>query len=425
MNFHRILSSCAFMLAVFVWTNDASANPNFSRKYKLDCSTCHTVPPQLSRTGIEFRRLGYRFPNELNQAVPVPAHTQEQGEQNSAAVTALTTAGCAGCHAVEPDQSGPSLQGVGAKRNADQIRAFVVSEKHPGAEIAKAAAPQDLEVIIAYLATLTESAEARNPWAYDFSHNVSVRGRTRYFVQKVTGTNSRNEFQFNDMTAYYLGPVNQFLTVFFETEFAEGFDPNVLAQGTLIFGNPDQYWYFKVGNMRLVRQGVGLLDRPKTIATDLAVSGRAHLFALNTDQRGVEVGYGFNQNRTVIRGFVMNGIDTTGNGQPVGRQDLNTQKDVALILENLFGENTATALSGLLYYGHTPFNATSNTTFYRLGLFGAVALNNEQNFEDIRLSAGVGWIGRRSRPSTERQESWYCYRNRQAFGRSILSQRKI
>ena len=37
------------------------AMPAWSRKYKADCSLCHTTYPRLNRTGYEFKRLGYRF----------------------------------------------------------------------------------------------------------------------------------------------------------------------------------------------------------------------------------------------------------------------------------------------------------------------------------------------------------------------------
>ncbi|MBI3872816.1 MAG: hypothetical protein HY304_07050 [candidate division Zixibacteria bacterium] len=377
------------MLALLVasWGQTSHANPNFARKYKFDCSTCHTVPPQLTRVGIEFRRLGYRFPNELNQKGPklLAAHGEAAGAKSSPAISTMTAAGCGSCHAIEPGQAGVGLEGVGAKMNADQVRSYIRSETHPGAEAGKALSDDGLAAIVEYLATLTVPP-GKDPWLYDFANFLSTRGRTRYVVQKVSKQTARNEIKFNDMTFYYLGPINPYLTTFFETEFEEGFAPNVLAQGTLIYGNPDQYAYLKVGNMRLVRQGVASLDRPKSISTDLAAGGKAHLFALNTDQRGVEAGYAFNKNRTVVRGFVMNGIDNTGNGRPTGRQDLNSQKDIAIIVENLFGERTTSALSALAYSGRTPTDSGGNISFYRLGLFGALALNNAANAEDIRLS---------------------------------------
>ncbi len=43
----------------------AHAVPAFARKYNVDCTYCHTAWPQLNRTGIIFRYLGYRMPYEV------------------------------------------------------------------------------------------------------------------------------------------------------------------------------------------------------------------------------------------------------------------------------------------------------------------------------------------------------------------------
>ena len=43
----------------------AQAVPAFARKYNVDCTYCHTMWPQLNRTGIIFRYLGYRMPYEV------------------------------------------------------------------------------------------------------------------------------------------------------------------------------------------------------------------------------------------------------------------------------------------------------------------------------------------------------------------------
>ena len=379
-----------FLMFGLLSPNMTSANPNFSRKYKLDCATCHTVPPQLTRTGIEFRRLGYRFANELKTEKTKPAsQSQQPFPQEDEAMKTMDKANCMSCHSIQPGGGGNPLQGVGSKMSREQLATFIGSEDHPGAESAQELSPQDYDLVVLFLASLTEVPEgAVDPWSHDMSDVISVRGRTRYAVQKVTDHDTRNEFRYNDMTFYYLGPVNQYLTIFFETEFEEGFEPNVLAQGTLIYGTPNGYGYIKVGHIRFVRQGVGSLDRPKTLSTDIAVSSKAHLFGLTTDQRGIELGYGFNKNRTLVRVFVTNGIDDRGNGRPVGQQDLNSQKDFSAMVENLFGQKTNTSLAAVYYHGTAP-SSSGDISFDRLGLFGTLALNNQQNFEDIRLNGGV------------------------------------
>lgn len=369
---------------------EISANPNFARKYKIGCATCHTVPPQLTRTGIEFRRLGYRFPNELQDESLQPVKTYQESEFQQAprAMKVIETAGCLNCHSLDAKGEGVNLQGVGSKMNAEQIKTYIVSTTHQGSDVAADLSQDDLQLVITYLSSLTETTNQKSKWSYDFSEFISVRGRARYVYNKTEEVNATNEFRFNDMTLYYLGPVNRNLTVFFETEYEQGFDPNVLAQGSLIFGNSNEYFFLRVGHMRLVRQGVSLLDRPKTISSDLVVSGKSHRYALNQDQIGFETSYGFNQNRTLVRFFVTNGLDSLGNGRPVGRQDLNTQKDIGIILENLFGEKTATSVSAVFYHGATPTSA-GNISFERYGLFGTYAINDEANDEDIRINAGA------------------------------------
>ncbi|MBU6454903.1 MAG: c-type cytochrome [Cyanobacteria bacterium REEB67] len=51
----------------------ARAVPAFARKYNVDCTYCHTVWPQLNRTGYIFRRLGYRMPYEVPKSGVAPS----------------------------------------------------------------------------------------------------------------------------------------------------------------------------------------------------------------------------------------------------------------------------------------------------------------------------------------------------------------
>jgi len=44
---------------------EAAAIPAFARKYQLGCNTCHTVFPQLTRFGRDFRDNGFRTPDQI------------------------------------------------------------------------------------------------------------------------------------------------------------------------------------------------------------------------------------------------------------------------------------------------------------------------------------------------------------------------
>lgn len=387
-----ILSSIAlFIISLFAFLPRSMTNSNFSRKYKMDCATCHTVAPQLSRIGLEFRRLGYRFSSELKEkSVRYSApDSEELFAQSEKAIDLMDETGCLNCHSVKPGQPGRDIRGVGSKMTHDELKSVIMSEKHPGFGMAQELSEEEIGLIVLFISSLTEAPYIDDDmWSYDFANFISVRGRTRFVIQKVQQEDMKNEFNYHDMTLYYLGPVNRHVTVFFETEFEEGFEPNVLAQGTIFFGNSEQYGYIKIGNMRFVRQGVASLDRPKTISSDLSVSGKAHLFALKTDQRGVEIGYGFNRNRTLVRLFVTNGLDSTGNGRPVGVQDLNSQKDFSIMVENLFGQKTTTSIAALYYHGNIPASE-GDINFDRIGIYGSLAKNNRQNREDVRINGGV------------------------------------
>ena len=54
--------------AVLAAVQDAKAIPAWSRKYNADCSLCHyPVVPRLNSFGHQFRRAGYRTPDEFNK----------------------------------------------------------------------------------------------------------------------------------------------------------------------------------------------------------------------------------------------------------------------------------------------------------------------------------------------------------------------
>jgi hypothetical protein len=56
-------------VAIFLCAS-ARAEPSFARKYRADCTLCHTVYPHLNRTGYLFRRLGYRLPSDVQRRRP-------------------------------------------------------------------------------------------------------------------------------------------------------------------------------------------------------------------------------------------------------------------------------------------------------------------------------------------------------------------
>ena len=48
------------------------ATPQFARKYRVECSSCHSGPPRLNETGLRFLAAGYRFENvEATRTLPL------------------------------------------------------------------------------------------------------------------------------------------------------------------------------------------------------------------------------------------------------------------------------------------------------------------------------------------------------------------
>jgi len=63
-----VLTGLALLTAlVLIPTEQVEAMPNFARQLGTTCSHCHTIVPRLNRTGYEFRRAGFRMPDEIGE----------------------------------------------------------------------------------------------------------------------------------------------------------------------------------------------------------------------------------------------------------------------------------------------------------------------------------------------------------------------
>jgi hypothetical protein len=59
---------------------DAHAIPAFSRQYKTECSTCHTIYPELNEFGEAFLRNGYVYPGKKAAPAPQAAAPGSEGD---------------------------------------------------------------------------------------------------------------------------------------------------------------------------------------------------------------------------------------------------------------------------------------------------------------------------------------------------------
>ena len=72
------LLSLALVCAPLVIPDNASAIPAFSRQHKTECSTCHTIYPELNEFGDAFLKNGYVYPSGAKRA-ETPAQAGRQG----------------------------------------------------------------------------------------------------------------------------------------------------------------------------------------------------------------------------------------------------------------------------------------------------------------------------------------------------------
>jgi cytochrome c2 len=130
----------------------AEAQPSWSRKYNAKCTLCHTTYPRLNRTGYQFKRLGYRMPQEVEAQGKkhTPTATQTSGTEHKPFVVKPTgyqpepasrssergraifeSLNCSRCHSVAGNGGsiGPPLDGVGARRDRDFLLAHLTTLK--------------------------------------------------------------------------------------------------------------------------------------------------------------------------------------------------------------------------------------------------------------------------------------------------------
>lgn len=170
----------------------ARAEPSWARKYKAECTLCHTVYPRLNRTGYEFKRLGYRLPREVESAahrgapagsgVQTASHEpfvvkkeykpQPETAESAAGRALVEKLNCASCHSIggKGGQIGPPLDGVGGRRTPEFLTDHIINpeehakrfpelhENKPNRMPHPNATAEEVKQMVAYLLTLPEPA---------------------------------------------------------------------------------------------------------------------------------------------------------------------------------------------------------------------------------------------------------------------------
>lgn len=170
-----------------------SAQPSWARKYKAECSLCHTTYPRLNRTGYEFKRLGYRLPKEVESkltsstvAQPADSHDAHQPytieptgykpklatPESERGKSLFEKLNCAGCHSIsgKGGRTGPPLDGIGGRRDGEFLTSHLTNPdehakklpEHHGNQPNRMPHPhataEEVKLMVAYLLTLPEPA---------------------------------------------------------------------------------------------------------------------------------------------------------------------------------------------------------------------------------------------------------------------------
>ena len=264
---------------------ESQAIPAWARKYNADCSMCHyPVIPRLNSFGHQFRRAGYRTPDEFNK------------EQD------VTKVG-------------------------------------------------------------------------DF---FSARLRTSFSYQNKQGQIEKTQFTLDDATFFYAGAISKNFSGFVESEIVSNGETELLGQLQGVFGKSDRYLGFRMGQMHtLTRVGFSGFDRPSGISTNPLLSTtltragpiNGANFALNTDEKGLEIAYVQGRGRLLAQ--ILNGVNQDGSGT-ANQGDVDADKDFQVAYEHIL-DDIASGVTAFYYKGSYPNVASASAVsqrfnFYRLGV---------------------------------------------------------
>ncbi len=206
---------------------------------------------------------------------------------------------------------------------------------------------------------------------------ISLRMRPRFVVSKPDGGDTKTDFQLNDITLFYSGPIAAHFSAFAEIEFEDEEETTLLAQVSGIKGLPDAFWTFRIGSAHpLSRVGFGGFDRPTGISTTTVQSATLTdggvPFRINGDQRFLEMTAVRGWNRFIFQ--VLNGINPEGVGNEGRIFDTDSGKDVSVAFERIL-DDRASGFTAYSYFGRAEiqasdvgrFPAPGDYRFYRYG----------------------------------------------------------
>lgn len=281
----RILWSCAVVIvlaqvSLFLFPRPAHAIPAWGRKYNAPCAMCHYPNvPRLNTLGHQFRRAGYRMPDEF-----------------------------------------------GKGQEINQVGNFLAGR---------------------------------------------IRPRLSFDDKSTGGT--KIELQLSDATLFYSGAFSQNFSASSEIEINGQGEVELLASISGIYGKPDHFSTFRVGQMHLLsRVGFGGFDRPTGISSPSILGEKltssAIPFIIGEDQKAFELTHVRGRTRLIAQ--VLNGLDSAGSGTATGG-DADKSKDVSIAFEQIFDD----IASGMTLYGYfgTWHNTPTNVNEFNFQRYGITA----------------------------------------------------
>lgn len=396
------------------------AMPAWSRKYKSDCSLCHTTYPRLNRTGYEFKRLGYRFKWEVEAAkgatttgdvnVPgayVPAPANESSRKGEALYKQLE---CNTCHAIGKvgGEVGPALDGVGAKRS----RAFLIGhitdpeahaknlpKEHPqGVSMPPTSATaEQIGQMVDYLLTLPELQEIgkRKTRASDY-FAVSYLPGVEW--ENEDGTTTRT-VEKRDLILYAAGPVGRNFSFFVQpTPFSEenGFlNKFEMMQGLLNFGGTRNFTQVRAGQIFNLRNaGFAGTDRGLTETLPF-IFQPVNGFNPSGLGRGASVEYTLRQT-TTLKFFANSNEAVEIESDEPAIPELRRSRTYGFAYEQILGKKGLSGVQFQFAGGSTPFFLgdvkQSSLRFQRYSFFANKTFLDRKNFERVNAIFGLSFL---------------------------------
>jgi mono/diheme cytochrome c family protein len=269
--FKSVLRAAQLIAAAILLCGSSRAEPSFARKYHSDCTLCHTVYPRLNRTGYLFRRLGYRFPEEVRrrlalQSKATVANSTLKLDNESILMgrELFRNYYCTSCHTAENKggTAGPTLDGINSRRSSQYVTEQIKNPRaHNPASIMPTVRASDEQIgqIVAYLESLpvlgSEKLEHKTNIADYFGMSWSPTINITQASGKINTTDSAR-----DLEIFIAGSLGDHVSMFIDGQPANG-TPGFgnywgTSQGLLNFGNARNSSETRFGQI-LTLQGAG------------------------------------------------------------------------------------------------------------------------------------------------------------------------